>query len=381
MCFAEQPPDSGLQGGRMLSKRQRRKVQDRIGYKFKNSALLSQAFVRKSCSALNGGLDNEVLEFYGDRVLDFLVVKEFFELYGSVNPDGGFFSNRLTRDLNEMNVNLIKNSNLADQISRLGFAQFMECTEMSERRIMKNKADLFEAILGAVAVDSGWDIPAMQQAYRAMMYSRGNFDKDSVQSGRKISGEDYIDFFETELWKYKPCKTVNSYDCKANVYECSFAMSLNGKLCMVTGTGQNNHEAKCRAYEQGYKLVRLVFAKEFDEDASYLEQLKFLHDCGFSGDFDLHYEYYPACSNGDAALWRCLGSLCSSDTEFCAEDSCMDDARELVCRAIICSLIGLDDSPDLEEQEESMNTDAVASTEVHGQGLLQLILSKYMSAA
>lgn len=226
----------------MLSKRQRRKVQDRIGYKFKNS-------------------------------------------------------------------------NLADQISRLGFAQFMECTEMSERRIMKNKADLFEAILGAVAVDSGWDIPAMQQAYRAMMYSRGNFDKDSVQSGRKISGEDYIDFFETELWKYKPCKTVNSYDCKANVYECSFAMSLNGKLCMVTGTGQNNHEAKCRAYERGYKLVRLVLA------------------------------------------------------------------RELVCRAIICSLIGLDDSPDLEEQEESMNTDAVASTEVHGQGLLQLILSKYVPAA
>ncbi|MCR5621133.1 MAG: hypothetical protein K6G18_04690 [Treponema sp.] len=365
----------------MLSKRKRRNVQNRIGYKFKNPVLLSQAFVRKSCSFQNGGFDNEVLEFFGDRVLDFLVVKEFSEQYGCIDRDGSFFSCLRTGDLSKMDVNLVKNTNLADQISRLGFAQFMECTEGMERYIMKNKADLFEAILGAVAVDSGWDIPAMQQAYRAMMYSRGNSDNDTVQSGRKISGEDYIDFFETELWKHNLCKTENKYVHTGNNSECSFAVSLNGKFCKVTATGRSDHEAKCRAYERGYKLVRLVLAKEFDEDASYQDQLKLLHDCGFSGDFDLHYEYYPACSNGDATLWRCLGSLCSSDTEFCAEDSCMDDARELVCRAIICSLIGLDDSPDLEGQEESMNTDAVASAEVHGQGLLQLILSKYMSAA
>ena len=47
------------------------------GYKFKNLDLLRQAFVRKSYSKENGGENNEVLEFIGDKVLDFVIVKKF----------------------------------------------------------------------------------------------------------------------------------------------------------------------------------------------------------------------------------------------------------------------------------------------------------------
>ena len=50
-------------------------IQNHIDYHFNNPDLLEQAFTRKSYSAENGGCDNEVLEFIGDKVLDFIVVK------------------------------------------------------------------------------------------------------------------------------------------------------------------------------------------------------------------------------------------------------------------------------------------------------------------
>ena len=57
-------------------------IQDQIGYTFNNLDLLQQAFVRRSYSQENGGENNEVLEFIGDKVLDFFAVKFLTEKYG-----------------------------------------------------------------------------------------------------------------------------------------------------------------------------------------------------------------------------------------------------------------------------------------------------------
>ena len=57
-------------------------VQGQIGYDFKNLDLLQQAFTRRSYTAENGGENNEVLEFIGDKALDFMVVKLLIQKYG-----------------------------------------------------------------------------------------------------------------------------------------------------------------------------------------------------------------------------------------------------------------------------------------------------------
>ncbi len=69
-------------------------IQDQIGYNFKNTDLLQQAFVRRSYSNENGGENNEVLEFIGDKVLDFVVVKLLADEFG-----------HFTRELETFNVN------------------------------------------------------------------------------------------------------------------------------------------------------------------------------------------------------------------------------------------------------------------------------------
>ena len=60
-------------------------VQRKCSYYFKNTDLLLQAFTRKSYSAEFGGENNEVLQFLGDRVLDFYVTKVIAERYGFSN--------------------------------------------------------------------------------------------------------------------------------------------------------------------------------------------------------------------------------------------------------------------------------------------------------
>ena len=54
-------------------------IQSQIGYEFENLDLLQQAFIRRSFSEENGGENNEVLEFIGDKVLDLIAVKYLTE--------------------------------------------------------------------------------------------------------------------------------------------------------------------------------------------------------------------------------------------------------------------------------------------------------------
>ena len=50
-------------------------IEETIGYHFKKWHLLQQAFIRRTFSKENGGENNEVLEFIGDKVLDYIVVQ------------------------------------------------------------------------------------------------------------------------------------------------------------------------------------------------------------------------------------------------------------------------------------------------------------------
>jgi hypothetical protein len=58
-----------------MSKEDLTQIQIKLDYQFKNVDLLDQAFTRKSYSEENGGSNNEVLEFFGDKALDLIVVK------------------------------------------------------------------------------------------------------------------------------------------------------------------------------------------------------------------------------------------------------------------------------------------------------------------
>ena len=68
-----------------------KKLQEKVGYTFKNQNLLGQALVHRS--ALQGTPhehDNERLEFLGDRILNFCVSDLLFKTYRG-DSEGVFF--------------------------------------------------------------------------------------------------------------------------------------------------------------------------------------------------------------------------------------------------------------------------------------------------
>jgi len=161
-------------------------IEETIGYRFSNRMLLQQAFIRKSYSSENGGQNNEVLEFLGDEVLGYVVTKKMFSWYGQINQDKEFESRLNEAELTEIRKKLVCKAILAKRADILELGQYL----IMGKGDVKNHAELdasvkedtFEAILGAVAIDSNYEEKALESVALGMLdpefYLNEGFDAD-----------------------------------------------------------------------------------------------------------------------------------------------------------------------------------------------------------
>ena len=83
-------------------------IQEQIEYEFDEPELLRQAFTRKSYSEEhNGEYQNEILEFYGDKALEFVVMKKLAEYYGETTLNGKYASQKTEGQLTELKKKLV----------------------------------------------------------------------------------------------------------------------------------------------------------------------------------------------------------------------------------------------------------------------------------
>lgn len=148
-------------------------LEEKTGYIIQQNYLLNQAFTRSSFSAEQGGENNEILEFIGDQVLNYYVVKIIAKQYGALNYEGDYSfrvrQNRFTM-LKQM---LVNNETLAKTIDEWGIIDYLivgKSDYLNEvDKQVKVKADLFEAILGAIAVSSDWNSDVLENAVGKML--------------------------------------------------------------------------------------------------------------------------------------------------------------------------------------------------------------------
>ena len=137
-----------------------------IGYEFSDKALLIQAFTRESYAKEQRvkGLDcegNEQLEFFGDTVLGYLVVSGAFDNFTNVVENTGLHVMYKEGKLSEFKSYWTKKERLSDAIDALGLAQYLIMSKgdinqkANEHKSVKE--DLFEALVGAMWIDSGKD--------------------------------------------------------------------------------------------------------------------------------------------------------------------------------------------------------------------------------
>ena len=122
-----------------------------LGYRFRNRGLLQRALRHGSASVAQEAGSYERLEFLGDAVIGHAAARLLFEAFPE--DDQGL----LTRK----RVHLVRSERLAERAALLGLDGWAEVglsEELSrgrERTTMLE--DLFEAVVGAIAIDGGWD--------------------------------------------------------------------------------------------------------------------------------------------------------------------------------------------------------------------------------
>lgn len=128
-------------------------LQERIGYTFGQERLLVQALTHKSYAQEHGvGAHYERLEYLGDSVLQILATHLIFELF----PDSGegFMSTARSKVVREPTLaQVARELNIGAEL-RLGKGE----EKSNGRDKPKILADSFEAILGAMYLDSGCDL-------------------------------------------------------------------------------------------------------------------------------------------------------------------------------------------------------------------------------
>ncbi len=121
-------------------------LEQRIGYRFKNSTYMEQALTH---SSKNGSINNERIEFLGDRVLNLVIAHALFEQFPNENEGG----------LAKKHSTLVQGKTLAAIGVTLNLGDFLIMSE-SERQSggAENEniiSDAMEALLGAVYLDGG----------------------------------------------------------------------------------------------------------------------------------------------------------------------------------------------------------------------------------
>lgn len=131
------------------------KLELRVGYTFKNKKLADMAITHKSFAHDTGkeGLDsyNERVEFLGDAILEYIVSKQ---LYNKLpNEKEGVLTKKRARIVCEASLcHVIKQNNL-DECLKVGKCEL----KIKNSRKDAMLADMFEAILGAIYLDAGFE--------------------------------------------------------------------------------------------------------------------------------------------------------------------------------------------------------------------------------
>ena len=349
-------------------------IQDQIGYKFRNLDLLQQAFIRRSYSEENGGENNEVLEFIGDKVLDLFVVKYLTEKYGymfseckdydSEEDFDEFCSEKDEAELTEIKKLLVQKKTLANRIDELGIGDYllMGSGDIQQNIGQENsvKEDLFEAILGAIAIDCNWEMEKLRNAVEIML------SPDSILADN--DAEDYPSMIQA--WSYNRMGDIPVYHFEESSYQRSWYAPINGisqsldffdplvnktkwhclmkladDLPIFRGFGQTQAEARrnvCKlAYDYLCKQGLWLSIRDEIEDPNKDEAISQLEILARRGYFSLPtYEFEQTYDKDGNPVWKSVCHIAEESKAFSAKSSSKKDAKKFAAFQMLQYVLG-----------------------------------------
>jgi len=221
-------------------------LQNRLGYLFKDAALLQQALTHRSHSSLH----NERLEFLGDSILNCVVASLLFDRYSKIDEG----------DLSRLRANLVKQQSLYEIAQRLELSQFLRLGEGELKsggfRRPSILADTLEALFGAIFLDAGFD--AARDAIRALYIPiLDTVDPKTLGKDAKTLLQEYLQGKKIALPQYNVVATHGAAHNQEFEIEC-----LVPKLeIQVFGTGGSRRAGEQVAAKLALEAVQTALVK------------------------------------------------------------------------------------------------------------------------
>ena len=302
-------------------------IQKKINYQFRNPQLLQQAFIRRSYSQENPQWqNNEVLEFIGDSELDSFIVRKLCGEFANIdNSDRQFYCKKNEGDLTKLKTQYVDKESLAHCIELLGFNKYLI---MGKSDIKNNaseslsvKEDLFEAIVGAVAVDSNFNQDTVNTVC-ATMLGYIDFDDDYVELIKEwCKKHDYIE----------PQYNVNIWKTEDDLFTCTVYTHrlITYEQIRKEGKGKTKELAMMDAAESFYydfcEIMDMRSAVGEPNEELSVSQLHELSQKGFFEEPE--YSYEEEHDNDGCPVWKCSCNISGYDEYYWATASTKKEAK------------------------------------------------------
>jgi ribonuclease III len=215
------------------------RLQDRLGYRFRDPQLLQQALTHRSHSAPH----NERLEFLGDGILNFIIAAELYERFERLKEG----------ELSRLRSSLVREQSLFERADAIELGEALRLGEgelkSGGHRRPSILADAFEALVGAIFLDGGF---AAARDAVARIYGADLRDIDpsvTADKDAKTQLQEWLQSRKHALPQYQVISTLGAAHDQRFEVEC-----LIPELNMRTlGSGSSRRlaeqEAAGRAYE------------------------------------------------------------------------------------------------------------------------------------
>lgn len=267
-------------------------IREKTGYTIKSRKILEQIFRRSSFAAETGEKSNEIFEFIGDQVLSFFVVKLVSERCGSLGLTDGYSFRIRENRFTQIKQELVNNEALARIIDEWDIAQYLLLGRSDVKNEViketKVKADLLEAVIGAVAVESNWDPEILESAVSKVL-EIDEAIKAMIESDTKASCFGINNDIDKAITALK--ELAENGQCKMPEYEFT-----GPDLLGYDADGNPKWFCSCRIIDEvgRVKMVEATSKKEAKKAAAYLvlcELTGMQNEHGPNDDFCIFWTY------------------------------------------------------------------------------------------
>ncbi len=232
-------------------------LEERIGYKFRNSLLLAEALTHSSISLERKDypFDNQRLEFLGDAVLQLVITEELFSLF----PD--FTEGQLTK----IRTRLVSRPALKEHAKHLRLGEHLMMGRGEEasggRERASTLADSFEAVVGGIYLDGGLRA-AKGFILRAAAADLIRVAAEPEEINPKGKLQEILQALAPSAPSYVLLEETGPEHLKS--FRCQVTWEGLG---LGEGSGRSKKEAEVAAANAALEAERWVSAKKSPEDA------------------------------------------------------------------------------------------------------------------